>query len=109
MFPQSPCVESLEPRRMFSATLLGHHRHHHLKAPAVKPSVQIVPAVVGTTPAGLTPAQVRRAYGFDNVTFNNGAIQGDGAGQTIAIVDAYDDNTVTSDLGVFSRTFGLPA
>ena len=31
------------------------------------------------------------------------------SGQTIAIVDAYDDPTAESDLGVFSCQFGLPA
>ena len=48
------------------------------------------------------PAQVRHAYGFDQVT-------NQGAGQTIGIVDAYDDANVASDLGVFSAQFGLPA
>ena len=32
-----------------------------------------------------------------------------GAGQTIAIVDAYDDPTAESDLAVFSSQYGLPA
>src|ERR1019366_7589210 len=49
-----------------------------------------------------TPAQVRHAYGFDQVT-------NQGAGQTIGIVDAYDDPNAESDLGVFSAQFGLPA
>src|SRR5689334_22600627 len=35
---------------------------------------------------GLTPDQIRHAYGFDQLSF--GGIQGDGTGQTIAIVDA---------------------
>ncbi len=48
------------------------------------------------------PAQIRHAYGFDQVT-------NQGAGQTIAIVDAYDDANVESDLGVFSRQYSLPA
>ena len=59
-----------------------------------------------TGPTGLTPAQVRHAYGFDQISFANG-VTGDGTGQTIAIVDAYDDpsflnstdpNFSTSDL-----------
>ena len=67
------------------------------------------------TPVGYTPAQIRAAYGIDNVTF--GTINGDGAGQTIAIVDAYDDpafvdstdpNFSTSDLAEFDQAFGLP-
>jgi subtilase family serine protease len=67
--------------------------------------------VVYTVPAGnisrppssaYTPAQVRHAYGFDQVT-------NQGAGQTIGIVDAYDDANVENDLNIFSRQFGLPA
>jgi subtilase family serine protease len=50
---------------------------------------------------GLSPAQVRHAYGFDQVT-------ADGSGQTIAIVDAYHDPTIANDLRVFDQTFGLP-
>jgi hypothetical protein len=54
-----------------------------------------------------TPLQIRHAYGVDQITFNNGTVQGDGSGQTIAIVDAYYDPTITSDLAAFSRQFGL--
>ncbi len=53
------------------------------------------------TPAGFSPAQIRHAYGFD-------AVSGTGAGQTIAIVDAYDDPNVASDLHTFDVQFGLP-
>jgi subtilase family serine protease len=51
-------------------------------------------------PAGYTPAQIRHAYGFDSVT-------NDGTRQIIAIVDAYDDPAVASDLQKFVNTFGL--
>jgi hypothetical protein len=57
-------------------------------------------------PTGYTPAQVRHAYGFDQINFGGAA--GDGTGQTIAIVDAYDDPTLASDLVQFDRAFGLP-
>jgi hypothetical protein len=69
-------------------------------------------ATQGSSPApggGFSPAQVRHAYGFDQITFNNGTIQGDGTGQTIAIVDAYDSPNVASDLATFDAAFGLPA
>jgi subtilase family serine protease len=56
-----------------------------------------------------TPAQIAHAYGFDLVKFSNGTIKGDGSGQTIAIVDAFDDPTIASDLQKFDSTFGLPA
>jgi hypothetical protein len=55
----------------------------------------------GGTPAGYSPPQVRHAYGFDQLA-------NDGTGQTIAIVDAYDDPNITSDLNKFSTQFSLP-
>ena len=54
------------------------------------------------SPVGLTPAQMKAAYGF---SASNTA----GAGMTIAIVDAYDLPTAENDLNVFSTQFGLPA
>lgn len=51
---------------------------------------------------GFTPTQLRHAYGFD-------LLANQGAGQTIAIVDAFDDATAESDLNTFSTQFGLPA
>jgi subtilase family serine protease len=72
-------------------------------------------APLGTTaPVGLTPAQVRHAYGFDQVSFGN--IVGDGSGQTIAIVVAYDHpgfvsstspNFASSDLHHFDEQMGI--
>lgn len=75
-----------------------------MRAPAgyARPPFHIKPSVTNTAPTGLTPARIRRAYGFDQIL--NG-----GEGQTIAIVDAYDHPNIESDLGVFSTTFGLPA
>ena len=51
---------------------------------------------------GYTPAQIRHAYGIDQLSET-------GAGQTIAIVDAYDDPSIASDLNAFDQQFGLPA
>jgi subtilase family serine protease len=58
-----------------------------------------------------TPAQIRHAYGFDQITFsaNGTSMAGDGRGQTIAIVDAYDDPNIQSDLAHFDQVFNLPA
>ncbi|HEV3416195.1 MAG TPA: S53 family peptidase, partial [Pirellulales bacterium] len=52
-----------------------------------------------SAPTGLTPTQIRHAYGFDQITF--GSVQGDGTGQTIALIDAYDSPTIASDLHNF--------
>lgn len=55
-----------------------------------------------SSPTGLAPATIRSVYGFP-------AGSTSGADATIGIVDAYDDPTAESDLGVFSSMFGLPA
>ena len=47
------------------------------------------------------PAQILHAYGFDRLPY-------DGRGQTIAIVDAYDNPALTYDLQNFDQLFGLP-
>jgi subtilase family serine protease len=60
-------------------------------------------ALPSTAPFALpfTPQQIRHAYAIDQV-------QADGTGQTIAIVDAFHDPTIVSDLANFSSKFGLP-
>jgi subtilase family serine protease len=55
-----------------------------------------------TSAVGLTPAQIRRAYGFDKIS-------NQGEGQVIAIVDAFDHPNIEDDLRIFDETFGLPA
>jgi subtilase family serine protease len=61
-------------------------------------------------PAVLTPAQVRHAYAVDQANYlvNGRPVTGDGSGQTIAIVDAYNDPYVSRDLQTFDRQYGLP-
>ena len=51
--------------------------------------------------------QVRTAYGVSGIKF--AGISGDGTGQTIAIVVAYDYPNAAADLSVFSTTMGLPS
>jgi hypothetical protein len=58
-------------------------------------------------PTGYTPAQIRHAYGFDQIAFSGGTVAADGSGETIAIVDAYDDPNIASDLHQFDVAFGL--
>ena len=57
-------------------------------------------------PMGFAPAQVRKAYGIDSISV--AGITGDGNGQTVAIVDAYDWPTAYADLKAFDLQFGLP-
>jgi subtilase family serine protease len=58
--------------------------------------------MVSTSPYGLSPQTIKGVYSFSTSSTA-------GAGKTIAIVDAYDDPTAESDLGVFSSQYGLPA
>jgi subtilase family serine protease len=58
-----------------------------------------------TTPAGgLTPAQLRSAYGL---TPASGGLAANGP--LIAIVDAYEDKKAEADLATYRAQFGLPA
>ena len=50
---------------------------------------------------------IRQAYGANHVMF--GSVTGNGAGQTIAIIDAYNQPNITSDLAAFDSYSDLPA
>ena len=57
-------------------------------------------------PSGaLAPQDILEAYNWTGLA----ASTGPGAGETIGIVDAYDDPTIASDLDTFSARYGLPA
>jgi subtilase family serine protease len=51
---------------------------------------------------GLTPAQLRKAYGLSALTTT-------GSGVTIAVVDAFGNPDAQADLNQFDANFGLPA
>ncbi len=67
------------------------------------------PAAAPVSPSGFTPDQIRAVYGLPPV--QNGTLPSgwSGAGETIAIVVAYDDPYLTSALQQFDTQFGLPA
>jgi subtilase family serine protease len=60
--------------------------------------------------AGLTPAQVTAAYGLNDISFQTltGTVKGDGSGQTIALVEAFHDPYLQSDLQTFDAAYDLP-
>jgi subtilase family serine protease len=90
--------EALEPRCVLSATL----------GTEVTPNLLVLSdATSSASIQGYTPAQIKAAYGFSSVTF--GTVKGDGSGETIAIVDAYNDPNIVSDLAAFDKQFGLAA
>ena len=67
-----------------------------------------MPATTTTVPAtkctaahtGYTPCDLQNAYAFPSLLAGNG--------QTVAVVDAYDDPNAESDLAVYRSTYGLP-
>ncbi len=59
----------------------------------------------------LTPAQLTSAYGLNSIAFTTSSgttVKGDGSGQTIALIEAYHDPTISSDLHTFDQAYGLP-
>src|SRR5581483_5623646 len=105
-----PRLEELEPRLAPSADLLC-----NLALSNPIPHVQVVKTNTATVaglpgqPLGFSPQQISQAYNFNHITFNGGAIKGDGSGQTIAIVDPYSQPHIVNDLQTFDSTFGLSA
>ena len=101
--PRIGSFEQLESRTLLSASTLA--------TLSAQPLLAVSPQVTSTVPYGYTPAQIRHAYGFDQVSFTNSGktVQGNGAGQTIAIVDAYSDPNIVADLNAFDSQFGLAA
>jgi hypothetical protein len=69
----------------------------------------------GTSPSGYDPQTIWTAYGFNNLgcTHTTTTDWTDpnlcGHGQTIAIVDAYDDPNIANDLQTFDSQYGLPS
>ena len=70
-----------------------------------------------TGPIGYNPQQLQQAYGVNLIKYGPTNIPGDGAGQTITIIDWGDDSSfqpttsssyVGSALQVFDKTFNLP-
>jgi subtilase family serine protease len=95
-----PVLEHLEDRNLLSDAAPG--------ALVLQPQ-GILPASGGSLPPGFSPAQIRHAYGFDQITFENGSAAGNGSGQTIAIIDAYDQPNIASNLATFDATYGIAA
>jgi subtilase family serine protease len=86
-----------------SAPLFAQNDNASLRRPddiEARPPIHIQPYLY-SSPAGYAPAQIRHAYGVDQLS-------GDGAGQTIAIVDAYGNPNVQADLNTFCLDYGLP-
>lgn len=94
-------------------TRVGHHSvHPRLRAasapgrtvsPFAAPFAALTPATSpAQEPQPGTPAYLQQAYDLGWLS------QTAGTGDTLAVVDAYDDPDAASDLAVYRSTFGLP-
>jgi hypothetical protein len=106
-------IESLERRVLLSTYITDPISTHHAQAviqSVATPTIIDLGAVPLSTSSAsnppFTPSQIRQAYGADEISFDGTA--GTGAGQTIAIIDAYSDPDIISDANSFSANFGLP-
>jgi hypothetical protein len=91
-------LEVLETRCLLSAN------------PTIGLSLAVSPAAtVSGNPSNLSPAMIRQAYDLTNLSFvtNGTSVAANGAGETIAIVDAFADPNIVSDLQTFDANFGL--
>jgi hypothetical protein len=103
-----PFVESVEGRLLLSgSSLTMMPLAIRLGPPRATPLPSSLAPEGSPSPNAYTPAQFQQAYGFGPTQFTDG-IKGDGFGQTIAIVDAYNDTNITGDLQAFDKQFNLP-
>jgi subtilisin-like proprotein convertase family protein len=98
-------LEEMEPRLLLTAALgsfapVAEYAQSTLVLQSVSPDINSVPV------GAMIPSQIRTAYGFDQVLF--GSVHGYGNGQTVAIIDVYDDPNALNDLNQFSAQFSLP-
>jgi hypothetical protein len=107
-------VEPMEERTLLSVGLQFDHLIYnphagplHFSTPWVVNPADVAP-LSSSAPVGMTPQQIRTAYGINSIML--GSVVGNGSGQTIAIIDCYDDpalldstdpNFATSDLHKF--------
>jgi subtilase family serine protease len=104
----SPVAAGAAPARQ----AFSHRNVHSCAAPApwevactailretVTASGRQAPAAL--TPTGYGPADLRSAYNLPSTTA--------GAGQTVAIVDAFDDPNAEADMNTYRAQFGIPA
>jgi hypothetical protein len=105
-----PALEALEVRVVPSALPdgpLAFTNVRLLSAAFAQTGGPVKTAATFTPSGGYSPANLAQAYGFSQILF--GSVKGDGSGQTIAIIDSYDDPNIASDLATFDSTLGIPA
>jgi subtilase family serine protease len=86
--------------RVCAAPAAGLAACHALHVNNVSEHVKALGVTPNATPSGFGPADLLSAYNLP---------AGGGAGQTVAIVDAYDDPNAEADMNTYRSQYGLPA
>jgi hypothetical protein len=86
----------VQPGDTITATYAGDSHFNSSASP------NLINAALSNQGSAYAPADVRSAYGLNQVPL-------DGGGQTIAIVDAYDNPAIYQSLDAFDAQFGLTA
>ncbi len=94
-------LEELETRALLSASSAA---TTPLSTITAQTNSTIVTPAISPTFDGYTPQQMKTAYGVPSTI--NGKLAG--TGETIAIVDAYNDPNIAKDLATFDAKYGLP-
>jgi hypothetical protein len=100
--PRHLRIEPLEQRTLLSATAIFDHIAFH---PPLSGISEPVPATNPYPATALIPSEMQTAYGVNAISL--GGVSGTGSGQTIAIVDVYDDPNIVSDAAAFNTEFAL--
>jgi hypothetical protein len=100
--------EPLELRQLLSVAQGGFSAAPVANPVPVQPTLAVAPLASAGAPAGYSPAQITTAYGINQISFGSGTTA-NGAGQTIAIIDAYYDPNIQKDLATFDAEYGLSA
>ena len=83
--------------------VVGRESCFALKRDGLRPTLASVSPAAIPAGVGYGPSQLQSAYNLTSASAANGA------GRTIAIVDAFDDPTAASDLATYRSSAGLPA
>jgi hypothetical protein len=99
-------LESLEDRLLLSASFAAPSFVIEGHSTIASGSSRVgTPNVAPANSGAITPAQMQQAYGVNQISLGGAA--GTGAGQTIAIIDAYNDPDIVPDATSFNTQFGL--
>ncbi|HKU66232.1 MAG TPA: S53 family peptidase [Candidatus Baltobacteraceae bacterium] len=95
-----PCRHNCPPSPSPSPTPTPRPTSSPTPTPGPTATPMPTPTPASSAPPGYGPADLQSAYALPSSTA--------GSGQTVAIVDAYDDPTAENDLGVYRSQYGLP-